>query len=275
MAIRDPTFPNQLKSAFVEFQGRPEHKRTPTRIDGSMRRATKVQPSQMGAFEPPRLVLADGTLEALKWLALALMTLDHVNKYLLHDAVPAMFAAGRLALPLFGFVLAYNLARPQALARGVYSRVLKRLAIFGVIASVPFIALGGLAWDWWPLNIMAMLFVAAGVMYLVEKGSKGSFALAVLFFILGGGLVEFWWPGVALCLAAWCYCKRPSWSALGVWIAALAALFVINRSLWALTVLPLVFVAAHIKLNIPRLGRVFYVYYPAHLVVLLVLARHS
>ena len=28
----------------------------------------------------PALQVSDGTIEALKWLALALMTLDHVNK---------------------------------------------------------------------------------------------------------------------------------------------------------------------------------------------------
>ncbi|RYF37261.1 MAG: hypothetical protein EOO38_26620, partial [Cytophagaceae bacterium] len=32
----------------------------------------------------PRLVVADGSIEALKWLGLLLMTGDHVNKYLLN-----------------------------------------------------------------------------------------------------------------------------------------------------------------------------------------------
>ena len=50
------------------------------------------------------------------------MTLDHVNKHLLHASVPEPFAAGRLALPLFGFVLGGNLGRPGALASGGYSR---------------------------------------------------------------------------------------------------------------------------------------------------------
>ena len=35
----------------------------------------------------PRLELSSGSLEALKWLALLLMTLDHVNKHLLHASV--------------------------------------------------------------------------------------------------------------------------------------------------------------------------------------------
>ena len=77
----------------------------------------------------PRLELSSGSLEALKWLALLLMTLDHVNKHLLHASVPELFAAGRLALPLFGFVLGYNLARPGALASGGYSRTADRKSV--------------------------------------------------------------------------------------------------------------------------------------------------
>ena len=59
--------------------------------------------------------MADGTIEGLKWLALVLMTGDHVNKYLFNATLPVLFEAGRIALPLFVFVLAYNLARPGTL----------------------------------------------------------------------------------------------------------------------------------------------------------------
>ena len=50
--------------------------------------------------------MADGTAEALKWLALALMVLDHVNKYLYNDALPWVSPIARISFPLFGFVLA-------------------------------------------------------------------------------------------------------------------------------------------------------------------------
>ena len=221
----------------------------------------------------PALLLSSGTLEALKWLALLLMTLDHVNKHLLHASVPELFAAGRLALPLFGFVLGYNLARPGALASGVYSRTTRRVALFGSIASVPFIALGGLGWGWWPFNIMATLLVATLCAWLIEIGGPARLAMACMTFIIGGALVEFWWPGLAACLLAWAYCRRPSWVTLALWAGALASLYAINRNLWGLAALPLIFAAGQVTLNVPR-GRLgFYVYYPAHLAVLWALAR--
>ena len=221
----------------------------------------------------PPLVLSSGTLEALKWLALLLMTLDHVNKHLLHALVPELFAAGRLALPLFGFVLGYNLARPGALASGGYSRAARRLAIFGTIATLPFMALGGLGWGWWQLNIMATLLVATLCAWLIEVDGPARLVAAAAVFIVGGALVEFWWPGLAACLLAWAYCRRPSWVTLALWIGALASLYVINPNLWALAALPLIFAAGQVKMNVPR-GRLgFYVYYPAHLALLWGLAR--
>ncbi|RYF00853.1 MAG: hypothetical protein EOO77_33545, partial [Oxalobacteraceae bacterium] len=59
-----------------------------------------------------------------------------------------------------------------------------------------------------------------------------------------------------------------SWALLAGWSLAIAALYVINRSLWALAALPLIFAAPHVKISVPRAGRLFYVYYPAHLAAL-------
>lgn len=233
-----------------------------------MTKMNSIPQQEMANPVLPRLAIADGTLEAIKWLALACMTGDHVNKYLLHDTAPILFILGRLTLPLFTFVLACNLARPGALAGGAGVRTMKRLAVFGAIASVPFITLGGLGWGWWPLNVMAMLFVSTACICLGERGGTARIAMAIVLFAIGGGLVEFWWPGIAMCLAAWRYCKRPGWAALSTWILATAALQVINRNSWALAAFPLIFAAPHVRLHLPRMKTVFYAYYPAHLAIL-------
>ena len=74
------------------------------------------------------------SLDALKWLAVLLMVIDHINKFVLVDAVPIMFALGRVAMPLFAFVLGYRLAQSESLQNGVYQRVFVRLIAFGVLA---------------------------------------------------------------------------------------------------------------------------------------------
>ena len=219
----------------------------------------------------PALVFTDGGVETVKWFALACMLLDHVNKYLLDGAEPALFALGRFALPLFGFALAYNLARPGALARGAYRRLLPRLAAFGVIASPFFIALGGLGWGWWPLNIMFTRFVAAAVLWLLEVRSSSAIAGAIVLFLVGGLFVEFWWPALACIVAAWLYCRRATWLRFVGWIAATGSLYLINDNLWALAALPALFLLARVSVTLPRMRWLFYLFYPAHLAVLWVI----
>ena len=145
--------------------------------------------------------------------------------------------------------------------------------MFGSIASVPFSALGGLGWGWWPFNVMATLLISTLCAWLIEVGGWARNAMASVLFILGGALVEFWWPGLAACLFAWAYCRRPSWGMLVLWTASLAAPYIINRNLWALAALSLIFAAGQVSINVPRIRLGFYVYYPAHLAVLLVLVQ--
>jgi hypothetical protein len=224
-----------------------------------------ILPDGVGVNVWPVIRLSDGVVEGLKWLALVLMTLDHIDKYLFHERVRPLFALGRLALPLFAVVLAYNLARPDAVAGGVFPRVIARLSIAAVVAEIPFLALGGLAWGWYPLNILVTLLVATLIIGLLTTSGAARITLAVLVFVIGGAFVEFWWPGIALCVAAWAYCRKPSAWALTAWVASTAALYVINRNLWALAVLPLIFYAPRARWRVPRIRWAFYVYYPAHL----------
>lgn len=217
----------------------------------------------------PSFEISNGTIEALKWIALFLMTLDHINKYIFNEKLPAMFEIGRIAMPLFGFVLAYNLARPNTLESGAYLRTMKRLMFWGVVSSPFFIALGGLAAGWWPLNIMFMLLLSTVILYLVEKGGSANIVAAIVVFLVGGAFVEFWWFALIFCLAAWWYCKTTSKAALFVWLLASASLYVVNRNLWALAAMPLILGAPFVQMKMPRFRYIFYAYYPLHLMLLL------
>ena len=193
------------------------------------------------------------------------MTVTHVNKYLFNETNPIAFAAGRLTMPIFGFVLAYNLARPGALSHGLYRRTALRLTAFGLLATPAFLALGGLLAGVYPLNIMFTLLVAVMVCSLVDRGNLVAAAAA---FLVGGAAVEFWWPAVGFCLAVWLYARRASWWSLALGVASCAALWAINGDLWALASLPLLAAATRFNVAVPRLRWVFYAYYPAHLAAL-------
>lgn len=234
----------------------------------------KTEAAATGRGFLPIMTMANGTVEALKWLALVLMTVDHVNKYLFHEASHIAFFAGRVAMPLFAFVLGYNLARPATLAEpGAGGRIVGRLALAAVISTAPYIALGGVLFGWWPLNIMATLAAAASVIALLHKPSRGRVAAAAAVFVAAGAVVEFWWPGIAACVSAWWYCRRPGWVALVAWVGSIAALYFINGNSAALLVFPVILAARSFELQLPRLKWIFYLYYPVHLAAIFALMR--
>ncbi|KWT71743.1 MULTISPECIES: TraX family protein [unclassified Variovorax] len=208
--------------------------------------------------------ISNGSLEALKWLGLVLMTGDHVNKYLLHEASPALYALGRMAMPLFGFVLMANLARPGALQAGVHLRVMQRLAIFGLLATPAFVQLVG----WWPLNILATLFLATLIVWLLERGGTAHRCAALIAFLFGGAMVEFWWPALLCCLGACAFLRSPTSLRLLLWALATASLAVINGNFAALAALPLIWGASRVDIPMARSRWVFYAFYPAHLTLI-------
>ena len=139
------------------------------------------------------------------------MCIRDSNKYLYAEKLPVIFQLGRVVMPMFGFVLAYNLARPDALARGVHGRMMYRLTLMGLAASPMCIILNGMfvtASAWWPLNILFMLLLVVSLTYLIDRGGAKCYALATALFILGGAFVEYLWMGVLCCLGAWLFCRE-------------------------------------------------------------------
>lgn len=213
--------------------------------------------------------IADGTLEAIKWLGLLLMTGDHINKYALHESARALFDAGRLVMPMFGFVLSYNLARVAAAARGLYGRMLRRILVVGALSSPAFVALGGLLWGWWPLNIFFELGGTVAVVWCWQTEKLWWRVAAAVTFILVGSSVEFWWPalGMNLCFVRFFHTGRYRWFALAGLLCS--TLMIVNSNEWALAAFPVLWALSKVELPVRRVRWAFYAYYPALLYGLL------
>ncbi|VTY37687.1 TraX protein [Xylophilus ampelinus] len=233
------------------------------------RAPSSIAPQPGRGVSPPATALgawaiADGSLEALKWIALVLMVGDHVNKYLLHESSASLYALGRMVMPIFGFVLMHNLCRPGALANGLHVRVIKRLAIFGALSTPAFVYLVG----WWPLNILFTLLVATLIVFLWERGGTARRLLAFTVFLVGGALVEFWWPALLCCIGAWAFLRKRTPLRLTLWVLTTASLAAINGNFAAVVALPLLWAATRVDVPVPRMRWVFYAFYPAHLTAL-------
>jgi hypothetical protein len=212
------------------------------------------------------LTLSSSQHECLKWLALVTMTLDHANKTL-WTFQPVFFGVGRLAFPLFVFLIAYNLER-----RGVSWRKY----IF------PFIAVGLLSQPikmfvmdapWWYFNIMATLLL--GVLYTPvtswlrsKNGFLGPVVAVTLFFLLSLP-AEYGPAGVFLIPVTRWFLRQPSFtSGLGVIGLVLAANSFSPTSLVPLLLPPIILFVSRLELSLPRIKQLGYWFYPLHLAAL-------
>lgn len=212
------------------------------------------------------------------------MTLDHIDAYLFHRSLPFVYEICRMVFPVFVFVLAHNLAKPSAFERGVHARVMRRLAVFGILALASYTALhheiGG--HGWLPLNILFTLMLVTACVYFLEcaytrtdntcrfvlGGKFGCYLVSISLFVFYGAWVEYGWWGVLTGITAWWYYKYPDCFRGLCVLLAIALLWVPNGNLWAVMSLPLLAVAPYANVKIPRLRWVFYAYYPAHLAIL-------
>jgi len=199
------------------------------------------------------------------------MTLDHINRFFLNESYYSFYCAGRLAMPLFAFVFAYNLARTELITQEIYTKTVKRLVFFGLLATPAFIAmrrLEGLV----PLNILFTFLVALTCIFFYEKGQKGML-FSVVCFLLGGLVVEYSWAGLLLTSAFWFYCKKSLILSLFMGLIAFPLLYVVNGNNWALAALLFISLAMVVDLKIPRYRYLFWIYYPAHLSVFYLINR--
>lgn len=225
-----------------------------------------------------RLNISNAALTAIKLLGITAMLIDHYNSFIKAEYSPLLYEIGRLALPLFVFVLGYNLAR---IPSEKLSSLMLRLLVFGVMATPLYNMLDAGLWYWWPLNILFTLLVAVGTVYLlsVPVPVPSRFVIpvrlaAVLFFAAAGSMVDYFWVGSALVLVIWRLFSTVSTSERAILYVSLLVLAVLlcllNESLAALLAVPVIFLSIQLcqGAQLPRMKWFFYWFYPGHLLAL-------
>lgn len=220
-----------------------------------------------------RLVFPDltsGQQELLRWVAITTMVIDHAALALLEpDASLPLRAIGRLAWPLFAYLMAYNVAR-----RGVNPRrYLLPLLIACAVSVVPY----WLAFGLWRVNILGTLFLAAAAITLLRADSPVHGAprhLAFALVLAASPFVEYGPPGVLLAPTLWWVMRTTSPLPL-LLVAPLVALQNFPWVVWpaGLAALPLPALAARLRASVPRSGRLPWLFYPTHLLAIALIAH--
>lgn len=201
--------------------------------------------------------MTSGGRELLKWLAVVLMTGDHVARVFFGGYLPVVSELGRIAFPVFALVMAYNLGQPGA----DIGKSVRRLALWAAIAQPGHALAFG---HWIPLNVLASFALAATLVWAIRDGRW--WAVAALAGPLAL-LVDYQWAGLAVVVAG--YAVRRYGCTVGTVVGLLSAfglLCLYNGNGWSLLALP-VMVLGYASVSVPRTRWAFYGYYVGHLAI--------
>jgi hypothetical protein len=227
--------------------------------------------------------VAHPRLDVLKLVAVASMLIDHLNTICLGTRFWELRTIGRLAFPLFAFVLAFNLVRHTHNP----ARFIARLMTWGVLSQPIY---------WYALSVeMLNIFFTLGfgllAAELFRRGVRAAIATVVSIGLVVisrfhapiADKLDFGIEGIAVVFIFAQLIEQPTW-----WRGVLAVLFTaalnvdlnptlqLVYALGALLGLGLVALTAHWPGEwrwVRRIRLGFYFFYPAHLFVLKVLAQ--
>lgn len=175
-----------------------------------------------------RIKCLNGTV--LKVLAMVLMALDHTCWAIAFEH-QWMTCAGRLAFPLFAFLIAEGYCHTKD-----FKRYLKRMFLFALLSEIPFNLLtGGVIFNPLHQNVMFTFCLALLLLRIVDKAWSRHWWEGMLVAVFGGCLgyglgfltfVDYYGYGVVTVLVFWLAGKIP----FG-WLLELAALAYINLEL--------------------------------------------
>lgn len=214
----------------------------------------------MNVAATPRDQLSGAGALVLKLFALVVMVGDHVDWFLLGGSAGFNATWGRSVFPLFAFLLAINLARPDD-AGSLALKLVRRLLIFGALAHPAYTLLQG---QGLPLNIMFALAAAVAVVGLIARGWP---VCALLVFVGAGVFVDYNWLGLAAVVAPWIALR------VGAGLYCALALTCVLLSIycgtaWPFVAVPLLGLALLVEGDAPRWRWLFYVAYPVHLALI-------
>ena len=218
----------------------------------------------------------------LKGIAAALMLTDHVGAILLPEVL-ALRCVGRLAFPIFAFFIAEGYAHTRD-----FGRYFRRLAILAVVSEIPFNLENGTVFDLTRQNVLftfcLALLTLRGLEVLGRERGFGRWAGCGLVLAAGfaaGELLRTDYGGWGVVTVALLYlCRSGKYAKLWLLLAMAAVNGLGMGSLtmpvfggempiqiFAVAALPVIWLYNG-QAGPKGLRRAFYVFYPAHLLVL-------
>lgn len=205
----------------------------------------------------------------LKWIAIVTMLIDHVGA-LLFPYEMGFRIVGRIAFPIFCFLIAEGFFHT-----GDVKRYMLRLFIFALISEIPYdLAFNGEIWYPDRQNVFFTLFFGVLLMHLLEKcsGALRKFGTVIFLMCMAELLrTDYGGQGILLIIIYYVFREKRA-AAVG---AGAAWNFLYGwKQIQNYGVLSAPFLALYNGERGPKIKYFFYVFYPAHLLVLYFLKEY-
>lgn len=191
---------------------------------------------------------------ALKVIAAVTMLLDHIGAILFPTEI-SFRVVGRLALPIFAWCIAQGYRHTSNLQKYIC-----RLLLFAIISQFPYELMSPTR-----LNILFCFTAALLLLYLKDRYSRWIY---LALFPLGAISLEYGIYAILLVIIFHELEAQPLLCLIAFTIATgiYTMVYGVNLQLFSIVALPLIFSLKNIHFKLPH--RIFYWFYPVHLVVL-------
>jgi hypothetical protein len=235
------------------------------------------------------------TTLTLKWIAVISMLTDHIGVALIPSGTPAYFvcrAIGRLAFPLFAYLIAEGYFYTNN-----YKRYIVRLIIFAFISEIPYDLLRhGHFPVWNNQNVLVTFAIALAALYFFDRFAAADNRLPALLTLLSAALAaqlfnsDYGVYGILLVFVF--YFHRGNTRAMVTWYSVIVIIHAVLNAIGALpytnsvilslisglalfSLIPILLYVKNRKkgYTAPFWKYFFYIFYPAHMMILFILSR--
>ena len=202
----------------------------------------------------------------LKIIAIISMLIDHIG-HIFFPEVMLFRIVGRIAFPIFAYVLAEGIYYTKDI-----TKYMLRLGIFAILSEIPYdLAIMGSVLEFSHQNVFFTLFFGVFLFWIYKKITHDGWRLATLVIMLFTVIFLCQWlhtdySDIGILLIFVFYMYRDKKVGKLVLAGALFLGLTGGLQLYALLALPLI--ALHNGEQGPKIKSFFYLFYPAHLLIL-------
>lgn len=240
---------------------------------------------------PPRTINTNKDTGLLKLIAMACMLVDHLGA-VVFTQYPIMRIIGRVAFPLYAYCLAVGCAYTKNMLRYVVRVALLMLVsqpIYVVAMNHTNSAMFSVSFAEKPVraalvfylesfrdpSILLSLLVGMILIWSIRDRQFAITACVVVFLYYSHSVLDYGWRGIVLMLLFYLFASRPIlsmpvvtaymvwWGLSGVGYSFMGVHF--GSQMYAIFALPFVYIPTKSQLKLPK--SVFYLFYPAHLLL--------